>query len=212
MFFCLFFCLFSSFAPCRAPLSPPPGAQRGHSGGAGRGDRAAVAIAAPAAAAASSASTFAPYSNASRGGGGRGCGPGLRGGCHCFAQPPRLRSGRAQPAGSPEARRPRTGAEPYCRAGGGSRAGLRRVTGRWLTLLSCFPRRRPRFPSASSRLLATVGQHADRPLTGAMERDRGGAHGDRGERGGGCGRLQRGCQPPPCPSRRETTSVLHRIS
>lgn len=37
-----------------------------------------------------------------------------------------------------------------------------------------------------SRLAAGIAQHADRPLAGAMERHRGGAHGDGGERGG-CG-------------------------
>lgn len=37
-----------------------------------------------------------------------------------------------------------------------------------------------------SRLAAGIAQHADRPLAGAMERHRGGAHGDGGEQGG-CG-------------------------
>lgn len=92
-------------------------------------------------------------------------------------------------------------------------AALRRVSRRRLTptpLLSRFPRRSPCFPSARSRLLASVAQHADRPLTGAMERDRAGAYGDGGERraGGRSGAAGHPFPPgePPrcCPKPRET--------
>lgn len=58
----------------------------------------------------------------------------------------------------------------------GSRAGLRRGS---------RPKPLPSRPAsllARSRPPAGIAQHADRPLAGAMEGDRGGAHGDGGER------------------------------
>lgn len=96
---------------------------------------------------------------------GRGAAPGLCRGLRSrrcrLALPPRLRSGRAPACGLPPGRggRGRAGGEPYCRAGGESRAGLRRVSRRptdTFCLLSRCPRRPP--PLLSFCLIPASGQ------------------------------------------------------